>query len=110
MVKSRRIAYNLIMSGSFPPHILPKPANSLPLLAPKPANVLGQTSNGSNTVGSASEGKNGSGSVSRMIGIKYSSQDNESVMRRTSQRKRPKVRWPSNLPSLSQCHYYATNM
>ena len=81
------------MSGSFPPHILPKPANSLPLLAPKPTDaLLGQNANGSSRDGNGSESKNGSASASRMMGIRYMSQVNDSVMRRTSQRKRPKVR------------------
>ena len=93
------------MSGSFPPHILPKPANSLPLLAPKPSNIPGQAVNGSGREGSATEIKreNGNGSVPRMMGMKYLSQDSESVMRRTSQRKRPKVCCPQVSPSLSQC-------
>jgi len=101
--------WNLIMSGSYPPPILPKPLSGLPFIAPKP-NMPGQGMNGSHSDSNNLEEKreNGASPSSRSNAELF---DLEAEMaRRTSQRKRPKVCFTVCLHylNLSFMIYYAT--
>lgn len=72
------------MSGSYQPPILPKPASSLPFIAPKP-NMPGQGVNGSHLDSNKIEENQENGASGDIFDVEAE------MMRRTSQRKRAKV-------------------